>query len=87
MSGIHEVFHISMFRKYTLDPAHVVDWRQIEVNTDGTFEEGPVCIWRAVIGFATQDREASEGSMAALWRGGVNMRTRGHDAGHLSLLV
>ena len=29
---------------YTPDPAHVVDWEQIEVDTDGTFEEGPVCI-------------------------------------------
>ena len=44
MSGIHEVFHISMLRKYTPDPAHAVDWEQIEVDTDGTFEEGPVCI-------------------------------------------
>ena len=25
MSGIHEVFHISMLRKYTPDPAHMVD--------------------------------------------------------------
>ena len=44
MSGVHEVFHISMLRKYTPDPAHVVDWGQIEVDTDGTFKEGPVCI-------------------------------------------
>ena len=44
MSGVHEAFHISMLRKYTPDPAHVVDWGQIEVDTDGTFEEGPVCI-------------------------------------------
>ena len=44
MSGVHEVFHISMLRKYTPDPAHVVDWGQIKVDTDGTFEEGPVCI-------------------------------------------
>ena len=44
MSGVHEVFHISMLRKYTPDPANVVDWRQIEVDTDGTFEEGLVCI-------------------------------------------
>ena len=26
MSGVHEVFHISMLRKYTPDPAHMVDW-------------------------------------------------------------
>ena len=25
--------------------------------------------------------------MATLWSGGVNVRARGHDAGHLSLLV
>ena len=43
MSGVHEAFHVSMLRKYTPDPAHVVDWGQIEVDTDETFEEGPVC--------------------------------------------
>ena len=26
MSGVHEVFHVSMLWKYTPDPAHVVDW-------------------------------------------------------------
>ena len=44
MSGVHEVFHVSMLQEYTPDPAHVVDWGQIEIDTDGTFEEGPVCI-------------------------------------------
>ena len=44
MSGVHEVFHVSMLRKYTPDLAYVVDWGQIEVDTDETFEEGPVCI-------------------------------------------
>ena len=44
MSGVHEVFHVSMLQRYTPDPAHVVDWGEIKVDTDGTFEEGPVCI-------------------------------------------
>ena len=44
MSVVHEVFHVSMLRRYTSDPNHVVDWGEIEVDTDGTFEEGPVCI-------------------------------------------
>ena len=30
MSGVHEVFHVSMLRRYTPDPAHVVDWGEIE---------------------------------------------------------
>ena len=51
MIGVHEVFHVSMLRKCTPDPAHVVDWGQIEVDTNGTLEEGPVCIWIAVIRF------------------------------------
>ena len=44
ISGVHDVFHVSMLRKYTPDPAHVADWGQIEFDTDGTFEEGPVCL-------------------------------------------
>ena len=44
ISGVHEVFHFSMLRRYTPDPTHVMDWGEIEVDTDGTFEEGPVCI-------------------------------------------
>ena len=44
MSGVHEVFHVSMLWRYTLDPTHVADWGEIEVNTDGTLEEGPVFI-------------------------------------------
>ena len=44
MSSVHKVFHVSMLQRYTPDPAHVVDWGEIEVDTDGTFEEGPVCI-------------------------------------------
>ena len=44
MSGVHEVFYIFILRRYTPDPTHVLDWGEIEVDTDGTFEEGPVCI-------------------------------------------
>ena len=42
--GVHEVFHVSMLWKYTPNPAHVVDWGEITVDTDGTFEEKLVCI-------------------------------------------
>ena len=44
MLGVHEVFHVSMLQRYTPDPTHVVDWGEIEVDTDETFKEGPVCI-------------------------------------------
>ena len=38
------MFHVSMLRKYTPDLAHVVDWGEMVVDTDGTFEKGPVRI-------------------------------------------
>ena len=42
LSGVHEVFHVSILGKYTLDPTHIVDWGQLVIDADGTFEEGPV---------------------------------------------
>ena len=38
------MFHVSMLHKYTPDLAHVVDWGEITVDIDGTFDEGPVRI-------------------------------------------
>ena len=42
LSSVHDVFHVSMLRKCTPDPTHVVDWGELVVDTSGTFEEGPV---------------------------------------------
>ena len=84
MSGVQEVFHVSMLRKYTPDLAHVVDWGEITVDTDGTFEEGPVRI------MDSQDqvlRHKTVRLVKVLWSGGGNVRAEGHDAGHLPLLV
>ena len=44
MSGVHEIFHVFILRMYIPDPTHVVDWVEIEVDTDWTFKEGSVCI-------------------------------------------
>ena len=33
-----------MLRKYTSDPDHVVDWGELVIDADGTFEKGPVRI-------------------------------------------
>ncbi|XP_024195748.1 uncharacterized protein LOC112198885 [Rosa chinensis] len=44
MSGVHNVFHVSMLRKYIRDETHVIDHRAIEVNPDVTFVVEPVRI-------------------------------------------
>ena len=51
LSGVHEVFHVSILWKYTPDPTHVVDWGELIVDMDGTFEEGPCVSWIAGIRF------------------------------------
>ena len=42
--SLHEVFNVSMLRKYTPYPTHTVDWGELVVDEDETFEEGPVRI-------------------------------------------
>ncbi|XP_040971359.1 uncharacterized protein [Gossypium hirsutum] len=39
LSQIHDVFHVSMLRRYRLAPSHVVAVEEIEVRPDLTFEE------------------------------------------------
>ena len=51
LSSVHEVFHICMLRKYTPDPAHVVYWGGIIVDTNGTFEEHRCVSWITGIKF------------------------------------
>ena len=31
MTGIHEVFHVSMLRKYVSDPFHILKYQEVEV--------------------------------------------------------
>ena len=44
MSGVHNVFHIGMFKKYVRDPMHIIDYNDIEVSENATFHERPVKI-------------------------------------------
>lgn len=44
LSKIHDVFHVSMLRKYILDPSHVLLKQLIELIEDLTYEERPLCI-------------------------------------------
>ncbi|KAK6146170.1 hypothetical protein DH2020_020039 [Rehmannia glutinosa] len=44
LSGVHDVFHVPMLRKYVFDPSHVVNREAIQVKEDLTYEEFPVAI-------------------------------------------
>ncbi|KAA0067894.1 ty3-gypsy retrotransposon protein [Cucumis melo var. makuwa] len=41
-STVHDVFHVSMVRKYVVDPTHVVDFEPLQINENLSYEEQPV---------------------------------------------
>ena len=44
LSRVHNVFHVSMLRKYVPDPSHILAEQPVELREDLTYEEGPVQI-------------------------------------------
>ena len=44
LSRVHNVFHISMLRKYISDPSHVLETPKIELRDDLSYKERPVQI-------------------------------------------
>lgn len=44
LSLVHDVFHISMLRKYVSDPTHVLSYEGLELDQDLNYEEKPVQI-------------------------------------------
>ena len=44
LQKIHDVFHVSMLRRYRSDPSHVISTEDIEIRPDLSYEEEPVKI-------------------------------------------
>ena len=39
LSGVHNVFHVSMLRKYMPDPSHILNYELLELRNDLSYEE------------------------------------------------
>ena len=44
MSQIHNVFHVSMLRKYIANPSHILKNELVKLKADLSYEEKPVQI-------------------------------------------
>ncbi|KAM6544229.1 hypothetical protein CsatB_013374 [Cannabis sativa] len=44
LSAVHNVFHVSMLRKYVSDPMHVLSYEALELQSDLSYDEQPVQI-------------------------------------------
>ena len=38
---VHNVFHVSILKRYIHDATHVIDWNVIQVGPEGDFQVGP----------------------------------------------
>ena len=41
LSHVHNVFHVSMLRKYEPDPSHVIMWTDVLIQEDVSYKEIP----------------------------------------------
>ena len=44
LAKLHDVFHVSMLRRYRYDPSHILPVQDIQVQEDFTFDEEPKAI-------------------------------------------
>ena len=44
LARVHNVFHVSMLRKYILDPSHVLNYEPLKIKDNLTYEEVPIQI-------------------------------------------
>ncbi|XP_024018877.1 uncharacterized protein LOC112090855 [Morus notabilis] len=44
LSGVHDVFHMSMLQKYLWEPSHVLSYETIDVDPELSYQEQPIKI-------------------------------------------
>ncbi|KAK6131681.1 hypothetical protein DH2020_034588 [Rehmannia glutinosa] len=44
LASVHNVFHVSMLRKYVHDPNHIVNYSELEINRDLSYGEVPIAV-------------------------------------------
>ncbi|EOY03266.1 Uncharacterized protein TCM_018051 [Theobroma cacao] len=69
LSNIHPMFHVSMLRKYKLNPSHVIRYETIQLKDDLTYKEQSVAILDQQV---KKLRSKDVASVKVLWRNQTN---------------
>ena len=67
MAGVHDVFHVSMLRKYVADPSHILQQEVVKISPEAKYEELPIQIL---------DRKSKELRNKKIWLVKVLWRNR-----------
>ncbi|KAA0047218.1 pol protein [Cucumis melo var. makuwa] len=62
---VHDVFYVSMLRKFVTDPMHVVDFEPLQINENSSYEEQPIEILAREV---KMHRNKGIASVKVLWR-------------------
>ena len=82
LANIHDVFHVSMLRKYIADPSHILKEQPIQLKENLTYEEHPVEI------LDRRDQVLrNKGIMEESYSRGSYLGARGSDAPSVPSLV
>ena len=65
LSSVHDVFHVSMLRKYIADPTHVIDYKPLEIEENLSYQEKPIKILAREVKAL---RNRNIGFVQVLWR-------------------
>ena len=65
LSSVHDVFHVSMLRKYIVDPTHVIDYKPLEIEENLSYQEKPTKILAREVKAL---RNRNIGFVKVLWR-------------------
>ncbi|KAK6117429.1 hypothetical protein DH2020_048823 [Rehmannia glutinosa] len=96
LAAVHNVFHVSMLRKYVHDPSHIINHEVLEVNRDMTYEEKPMAILdRKIHKLRNKDitlvkiQWTRHGQKEATWEREADIRTKYpelfHESGKLEI--
>ncbi|XP_048129409.1 uncharacterized protein LOC125313647 [Rhodamnia argentea] len=70
---VHNVFHVSMLRKYEPDPTHMLDYEVVDVDERVFYLKRPMRIEDRTTSSEEQDNSTGQGDSGAPWNGKSNL--------------
>ena len=64
LAKLHDVFHVSMLRRYRSDESHILPVQEIQVQEDLSYDEEPKTILAREVKVAEQTSTISESALA-----------------------
>ena len=75
MAKLHNVFHVSMLRRYRSDESHILPVQDIQVQSDFSYDEEPKAILARDVK-QLRNKQVPLGTLVTPWYGESNLEAR-----------